>query len=548
MMGTELKESHELRASARPGAVSPPGAALLIAALLASALLLAAPLTLAQELIIGRGNEPQSIDPHFTRAGPNQMTALHIFDRLVLSDQNVRPIPGLAVSWEAEDELTWLIRLRESVRFHDGTPFTADDVVYSFERAPNVPRSPASFAQSLSTLASIEVIDELTLRMRTFEPSPQFIENIGSIYILSRAASEGAQSIEFNNPGVAVGTGPFRFVSWQPGDRLTLERNDDYWGDTSDFQSVVMRFITTDAARVAALRSGSVDIIDLVGPADLPSLRGMRNINVFQVGSLRMVYLALNQREDMTRFTTRTGRPLAENPLRDARVRRALSLLIDRRGLTDYILQGAGEPATQIVPVGSFGFAPSIPEPHVNRAEAHALLAEAGYSDGFGVTVHGSGNRFVMDSEITQAIGQMLARGGIRVNRVEVRPYAAYTPKAAAGEYPIFLFSYGNTSGESSRGLSNLLHSYDAQRDLGTLNRTRYSNPDFDAVITAALQEFDDDAREQLLQRAAEIAFHEDTALVPLYFESAVWAAREGLEVLPRRDIRTLAMSVRIVR
>lgn len=538
MMRTEAIQSRSLRSSVRLSGLS----------LLAAALLLTAVMAPAQELIIGRGSEPQSIDPHFTRAGPNQMTALHVFDRLLLTDENVRPIPGLAVSWEAEDELTWLIRLREGVKFHDGTPFTADDVVYSFERVPNVPRSPASFAQSLSTLESIEVIDDLTLRMRTFEPSPQFIENIGTIYILSRAASEGAQSIEFNNPAVAVGTGPFRFVSWQPGDRLTLTRNDDYWGGASDFQTVVMRFITTDAARVAALRSGSVDIIDLVGPADLPSLRGMRNINVFQVGSLRMVYLALNQREEMTTFTTPAGRPLAENPLRDARVRRALSLLIDRRGLTDYILQGAGEPATQIVPAGVFGFAPSIPEPSVDRAQAHALLAEAGYPDGFGVTVHGSGNRFVMDSEITQAIAQMLARGGIRVNRVEVRPYAAYTPKAAAGEYPLFLFSYGNTSGESSRGLSNLFHSYDAPRDLGTLNRTRYSNPEFDAVITAALQEFDDDTRERLLQRAAEIVFYEDTALVPLYFESAVWAAREGLEVLPRRDIRTLAMSVRIAR
>ncbi|MCC5872389.1 MAG: ABC transporter substrate-binding protein [Gammaproteobacteria bacterium] len=502
----------------------------------------------AQQLVIGRGSEPQSIDPHFTRAGPNQMTAMHVFDRLILTDENVRPIPGLAVSWEAEDELTWLIRLRAGVRFHDGRPFTADDVVYSLERAPRVPRSPASFAQSLSTLADIEVIDDLTLRLRTTQPSPQFIENIGTIYILSRAASEGAQSSDFNDPSVAVGTGPFRFVSWQPGDRLTLVRNDDYWGEISDFETVVMRFITTDAARVASLRSGSVDIIDLVSPADLPRLRSMSDINVFQVGSLRLVYLALNQREEMIRFTTADGRPLGENPLRDARVRRALSLLIDRRGLTDYILQGAGEPATQIVPAGVFGHAQSIPETRVDRDRAHALLAEAGYPDGFGVTVHGSGNRFVLDSEITQAIGQLLARGGIRVNRVEVRPYAAYTPKAAAGEYPIFLFSYGNTSGESSRGLSGLFHSYDAQRDLGTLNRSRYSNPAFDEVIDAALQTFDDTERERLLWRAAEIAFHEDTALIPLYFESAVWAARTGLEVLPRRDIRTLAMSVRIAR
>jgi peptide/nickel transport system substrate-binding protein len=501
----------------------------------------------ASELVIGRGSEPQSIDPHFTRAGPNQMTALHIFDRLLLTDENVRPIPGLAESWEIEDERTWLIRLRAGVKFHDGSPFTADDVVYSLERVPNVPRSPASFAQSLSMLESIEVVDELTLRFHTTEPAPQFIENIGTIYILSRAASEHAQSIEFNDPEVAVGTGPYRFVSWTPGDRLVLKRNDEYWGEPPEFETVVLRFITTDAARVAALRSGSVDVIDLVAPADLPSLLKMEDINIFRVGSLRLVYMALNQREDLAVFTTPDGRPLAANPLRDPRVRRALSLLIDRRGLTDYILQGAGEPATQIVPAGVFGFSPRIPLAPPDRERARQLLAEAGYPEGFGVTVHGSGNRFVMDSEVTLAIGQMLAHGGITVNRVEVRPYAAYTAKAAAGEYPIFLFSYGNTSGESSRGLSNLFHSHDPARDLGTLNRTRYANAEFDQAITAALQEFDEAERERLLQHAAEIVFMHDNALIPLYFESAVWAARKGLHVVPRRDLRTLAVSVSLV-
>ncbi len=503
-------------------------------------------LSAAEQLVIARGNEPVSIDPHFSRNGNNQMTSLHIFDRLLLSDENARPTPGLAVSWENEDEVTWLVHLREGVTFHDGTPFTAADVVFSFERAPDVPNSPASYAESLSTLESMEVVDDHTIRFRSNRPNPQFMENIGNIYIISRAAAEEATSNDFNDPAIAVGTGPFKFVSWVPGDRLTLERNPDYWGQVSDFDTVVMRFITNDAARVAALLSGDVDVIDLVAPADLPRLRESSDINVFEVGTVRLVYLALNQSDDAPLLTDLAGNPLEENPLQDPRVRRAISLLIDRQGITDNILQGSGEPASQTVPEGVYGYASSIPVTQHDHEEAKRLLAEAGYPDGFGVTVHGSGDRFLMDGEITQAVGQMLAQGGLQVNDVQVRPYSVYTTEAANGDYSIFIFSYGNSSGEASRGLSNLFHTFDPDRDLGTLNRFRYSNPVFDEAITKALQEFDPDAREALLNESAEIALAQDTAMVPLYFQSLAWAAREGLEVTPRRDERTLAMSVRV--
>jgi peptide/nickel transport system substrate-binding protein len=501
---------------------------------------------MAEDLLIARGNEPVSIDPHFSRNGNNQMTSLHIFDRLLLSDENARPIPGLAVSWENEDELTWLVKLREGVQFHDGTPFTAQDVVYSFERAPDVPNSPASFAESLSTLESMEVVDDHTIRFTSNRPNPQFMENIGTIYIVSHIAAADAESIDFNDPAVAVGTGPFRFVSWVPGDRLILERNPDYWGEVSDFENVTMRFITNDAARVASLLAGDVDVIDLVAPADLPQLHAASNINVFETGTVRLVYLALNQADGAPLLTDQSGAPLDENPLQNSNVRKAISLMIDREGIVENILQGSGEAASQTVPEGVYGYTANLDVTQPDLEEAQRLLAEAGYPDGFGVTVHGSGDRFLMDGEITQAIGQMLARGGLQVNGVEVRPYSVYTGEAAAGEYSLFIFSYGNSSGEASRGLSNLFNTFDPDRDLGTLNRFRYSNPEFDELIARALEEFDLDLREQLLGEAAELALGEDTAMVPLYFQTLAWAAREGLEVIPRRDERTLAMSVSI--
>lgn len=516
----------------------------LLALALAGGLAVSALPAFAETLTIGRGNEPQSIDPQFSRTGPNQMTALHIFDRLVLTDANVRTVPGLAESWELVDPTTWRVNLRQGVTFHDGSPFTAADVVYSMERAPNVPNSPASFAQGVADIAGMTIVDDHTIEFTTNEPTPLFLESIGTIYIVSKAASEGRESADFNSGEAAIGTGPYKFVSWTPGESLVLERNADYWGEKPAYERVEMRFISNDAARVAALLSGAVDLIDLVPPADLPSLKQNGDINVVTAPSVRLIYLALNQRDDAPGYTDTAGNPLDANPVRDARVREAISLMIDRAALVDRVLYGAGEPASQIVPEGVFGYNPDIPVPQANIDRARELLADAGYPDGFGLTIHGSNDRFSLDGEVAQAVGQLLARGGLTVNAVETLPYSVFAKAAGDNQYGAFLFSYGNSTGEASRGLMSVLHSYDRENKRGTLNRFRYSNPDFDAAIQAAVQIMGDAQRERALGEAAAIAFGE-TGLVPLYFQAVSWASRAGIDYNPRRDERTLAMGAR---
>ncbi len=513
--------------------------------LLAAATSLIALSTSAQELTIGRANEPQSIDPQFSRTGNNQMTALHIFDRLILTDANVRPLPGLAVEWEAENETTWLVRLREGVTFHDGSPFTAEDVVYSLERAPNVPNSPASFAGSVANLASSEIVDDHTVRFTTNTPDPLFLQNIGTVYIVSKAATEDAANEDFNSGEAAIGTGPYKFVSWSPGDRLKLTRNDAYWGEAPAYETVTMRFIANDAARVAALLSDAVDLIDLVPPADLPNLREDPDITVYDTPTVRLIYLALNQADDAPGLTDAAGNPLDKNPLQDARVRRAISMMIDRDTIIERLFYGAGEAASQIVPSGVFGFNPDIPVSPYDPDGARALLAEAGYPEGFGITLHGSNDRFSQDGELTQVLGQYLARGGLTVNGVETLPYAVYSKEAGKNAYGAFLFSYGNSTGEASRGLLSAIHTKDEEKDLGSLNRFSYSNPAFDEAVTAAAQIFDDAEREAGMAAAQAIAFEEDTALVPLYFQALSWASRADVTFEPRRDERTLAMGAR---
>ena len=221
----------------------------------------------AIDLTVGLSTEPAAIDPHFSRTGNSQQAAQHVFNRLVEPDENLAIQPSLAVSWENIDELTWEVKLREGVTFHDGSPFTAEDVVFSLERAGDIPNSPAPFTANVAPLASMEVIDPLTVRFTTTKPTPQFMELAGLVYIVSKAAAETATIDDFNSGAAAVGTGPYKFVEWVPGDRLTLAANENYWGDAPEFENVTFRLISNAAARVAALRAGDVDLIDAVPPA-----------------------------------------------------------------------------------------------------------------------------------------------------------------------------------------------------------------------------------------------------------------------------------------
>jgi peptide/nickel transport system substrate-binding protein len=494
----------------------------------------------AADLTMARGNEPQSIDPQFSRTGPTQMTAMHIFDRLVNPDRNSQPTPGLAESWKNIDPNTWEVKLRKGVKFHNGDAFDADDVVFSLNRAPNVPNSPASFAGYVKNLKSVEKVDAHTVKLISKKPDPLLVINVGNVFIVNKETTENAASKDFNSGKAAFGTGPYKFVSWTPGDKLVLKRNEGYWGKKPDFENVTMRFISNAAARVAALLSGSVDLADLVPPADIPKLKTDKKINVYTRPTGRLIYIALNQRKKGPFITDAKGGELDKNPLQNSKVRQAMSMMIDRKGIVDRILFGSGAPSGQLVPEGMHGYNPALTPPAYDLAGAKKLLKEAGYPNGFGVTVHCSNNRFLNDGEVAQALGQLFSRGGLTVNKVVTQPYSVYTKNAKKGKYGIFVFSYGNSTGEAGNGLSGLLHSYNKKAKQGTLNRARYKNKAFDAAIEKAQQEFDDAKRGKMLADAAKIAF-DDAGIIPLYWQALTWASRKGIAYMPRLDERTLA-------
>jgi peptide/nickel transport system substrate-binding protein len=498
----------------------------------------------AQDLTIGRSSEQSSLDPQFSRTGNNQMTSLMFFDRLVDFDPNLRMSPGLAESWEILDPKTWLLHLRKGVTFHDGSAFTADDVIFSLERADEVPNSPAPYTDMVAAVAAMEKIDDLTLKITTTEPAPTLMQDIGRVFIVSKAAAEGKTSEDFDKPATAVGTGPYILEAWKPGESLTMKANPASWRDAPEFKDVEVRFIANDAARVAALLSGAVDVIDAVPPQDVARLDGTEGLHAFSATSGRVIYLGLSMRGDQAPgVTDLDGKALAVNPFKDVRVRKAVSLMIDRDLIVDRILGGSGVAAGQLAGEALGGHNPNLPADKPDFAKAKALLTEAGYPDGFGITISSSNDRFPGDGDLAQALGQMLARGGLKVNGVEALPYSVYSKAASAGDYGAFIFSLGASTPNSAPLLQSLLHTYDKDRGLGAFNRVRFSDPAYDAALEQALQEFDPAVLDKKLQDLTAMVFAEQP-IVPLYWQKVHWGLKKGLTVRAGLSEETLPQNV----
>lgn len=508
-------------------------------AALATLTLAAAPLS-ADSLRLALAGEHQSMDPHFSRTSPNQNTAAHIFDTLVTIDANMQRQPALALSWQVLDDLTWEIKLRPGVTFHDGSTFDAADVISSVQRVPNVVDSPAPFTSSVSMIAAMEAVDDLTLKVTTSVPTPTLMQDIGSVYILPSELGTSIDSAAFNDGTATIGTGPYKFLSWTPNESLELAGFADHWAGAPAYSDVSIRYIPNAASRVATLLAGDVDAIDKVPPSDVATITARDGLKVTDSVSGRVIYMHMDSAREVTPHITAKDGSEIPNPLRDVRVRKALSLMIDRGQIVARILNGSGTPTGQMVPEGFIGYNPDIAVPEADVTEAKRLLAEAGYPDGFKITIHGPNDRYVNDAKVLQAISQLFARAGLD-STVEAMPKNIYFKAASKQEFSLFLVGFGTTSGDSTRGLYQVLASYDKEAGIGTFNRGRFSDAGFDAVMHAAAATFDETEQAQLLQQAAQIAFGEQQGILPLYFEQLLWASSADVSLSTQPVERTLA-------
>jgi peptide/nickel transport system substrate-binding protein len=493
----------------------------------------------AANLAVGLGADVTAIDPHYHNLTPNSNVAAHIFDYLVLRDERQRMIPGLAESWHTIDPLTWEFKLRRGVKFHDGSDFTAADVIASIERVPTVPNSPSPFTVYTKQIKEMIAVDPYTVRFRTATPYPLMPSDMTQVAIISKAAAK-ASTEDFNSGKAANGTGPYRLVRYAKGDRIELARFDAYWGGKTPWEKVTLRLLPSDAPRVAALLAGDVQAIENVPTTDVARIKAENGLALSSTVADRLIYLHMDSERDISPFVTdREGKPLASNPLKDARVRKAISKAINREALAERVMEGQAVPTGQLLPEGFFGYSKNLKVERYDPEGAKTLLAEAGYPGGFGLTIHSPNNRYVNDAKVAQAVAQMLARVGI-VTRVEAMPSATFFPQATDFKFSFILVGWSSGTGEASSPLKALIATPSKEKGLGTANRGHYSNAKVDLLLEDALVTVDDAKREALLQRATELAIN-DTAIVPLYHQVSLWATRDGISYAPRTDENTLA-------
>lgn len=493
----------------------------------------------AQDFKMAMSSPPTSMDPHFQNITTNANVIEHMFESLIKRDENGKFVPGLAESWSLVNGLTWEFKIRKGAKFSDGSPVTAEDVVYSLDRPASIKNSPSSFNVFTKAIINKKIVDPSTVRLTTGQPSPLLPSDMVSLIIVSKKATEGLASDDFASGKGMVGSGPYRFVRFLRDDRIEMERNEHYNGpNKSPWASVTIRFIANPSTRLAALLSGDVQAIENVPTPDIERVRKDPNLTLITKTSERMVFLFADWRDQSPFVTDTSGKVLATNPLKDVRVRHALSMAINREAIKDRVMEGLAEPTENLSIPGSSGFNPALKVPKYDPEGAKKLLAAAGYPNGFGLTVHGPNNRLINDEKVAQTIAQMFTRVGID-SKVDTMPMAVYAPRGGKFEFSVALIAWGG-SNDLTSPMRALTACTDPAKGMGVVNWSKYCNPKVDELLFKALTTMDDPARSKLLQEAAAIMSN-DVALIPLYFQKSAWAVKKGIGYTARGDERTYA-------
>ncbi|MFT0849606.1 ABC transporter substrate-binding protein [Achromobacter sp. F4_2707] len=492
----------------------------------------------AEELRIGVRAGPEAMDPHYMALG-NQIAAVkNIYEALVAFDENLQIKPGLAESWKPVDDNTWEFQLRQGVKFHDGSPLTAEDVKFSLERVPGAAGPDGGLIINTRNISEVEVTGPHTIHITTSVPNPALPQDLARVGIVPK--SIGNASVEdFNNGKAAIGTGPFKLVSFTAREGFELQRNADYWGGEVPWEKVNFIEISNDAARVAALQSNRVDVVNYVPFGDVERLRNSKDTQEIQGESIYVFLLYPDHRPQSDLVTDKNGNPLPSNPLADRRVREALSLAINRKAIVERALEGFAKPANQLIDDKFFGAIPNPKELAYDPDRARELLAEAGYPDGFKLPLHCTNDRLPGDGATCRALGQMFSRIGIDTS-VNAISRTVFVPARTRGDYVLTMAGWGSVSGEAGYTMSSIAHTNDSSKGLGAFNVSHVSNPKSDELIAKAMRTLDDAERRKLFEESMATVL-EDFAIIPVLQLSSVWGVKaDKVTFTPRVDEETL--------
>ncbi|MBP5980250.1 MAG: ABC transporter substrate-binding protein [Halomonas sp.] len=484
------------------------------------------PLTASAETLrIGYSADPETLDIHEQLSGGMLRFSHLAFDPLVRWTKDFDFEPRLATEWEQTDDTHMRMTLREGVTFHSGNEFTAKDVVWTIERLKESPDYKAIF----EPIESAEAIDDYTVEITTTEPYPLMLNLATYIFPMDSQfytgeAEGGGDKAEIVKAGNSFasrnvsGTGPFVLTDRRQGVRVDFERFEDYWDTESEgnVSSIVLTPIAENASRVAALLSGGVDFIDAVPPNDLERVREANGVDLFEVPGTRIIGFQLNE-EQVEAF-------------QDVRVRQAVDLAINQEGIADRLMRGFATPAGQFSPEGYSGHNPDL-VPRYDLERAQALMAEAGYEDGFSVDMIAPNNRYVNDAQIAQAVANMLSRINIQVN-LRTMPLAQYWPEYDTRQSDIAMLGWHSDTEDTANFFQYLSFCIDDETGAGQYNYGNYCNEEIDALVTEADSITDLEKRNEML-REAEAMLYEDVGFIMLHWQNLAYAAAEGVDIEP---------------
>lgn len=481
----------------------------------------------SNDLIIAIGAEPENLDPLKMMSSPAATISEHMVESLIYLDVDGTLQPALAETWEpSEDGLAWDLKLREGVQFHDGTPFNAEAVKYNLDRFIGFedPEKKAVFAFLLGEVSEVEAVEEYLVRIHLNRPFAPIASHLSHSFISmhSPASLEALPDGEYVDK--PVGTGPFVFGSWDRGQQIVMAKNDNYWGGAPQLDSVTFKFVPEAGSRVMMLEAGEVHAIMAVPPTEISRLEGVDGIDVVRQTSVRVIYMGFNQEREL---------------FEDVRVRQALNYAIDKDALINTVFQGVGQPSSAPVVPAIFGYTEVGPYEY-NPEKARELLADAGYADGFEITLFHPTGRYPQDATVAVAVQAMLAEVGVTA-KLETREWGTYLDTVIVepeeAQHDIFMLGWGTMTLDADYGLYALFHS---SQWPPANNVSYYNNPEVDALLDEARVTPDRAVREGLYTEIITKIWEEAPWLF-LYDEGQVNAVRSNVKGLIHHPLENLS-------